>query len=247
MQWTDDGIVLSTRKHGETSMIVSILTRDHGRHIGLVRGGSGKRARGIYQPGNAVSSHWKARLPEHLGAYECELTKANAADLLNDPLRLAALSAACAVADAALPEREPHAPVFEGMAILLDSIHAGSSWPSVFVKWELGLLRELGFGLDLSRCAATGRSEELAYVSPKSGRAVSIAAAEPYLDVLLPLPGFLLTEGAAGNGEEVQQGLRLSGYFLSRHVFAHHGNKSPQARERMVERLRKSLEMSAKE
>jgi len=244
MQWSDDGIVLSTRKHGETSSIVSVLTRDYGRHIGLVRGGSGKRARGIYQPGNTVSARWKARLPEHLGAYECELTKAYAADLLNDPLRLAALSAACAVAEAALPEREPHTPVFEGMAILLDSIHAGTSWPSVFVKWELGLLRELGFGLDLSRCAATGRHDGLAFVSPKTGRAVSMAAAEPYLNVLLPLPGFLLTEGAAGNGEEVQQGLKLSGYFLSRHVFAHRGNQSPQARDRMVERLRKSQEGS---
>jgi len=173
--------------------------------------------------------------------------KANAADLLNDPLRLSALSAVCAVADAALPEREPHAPVFDGMQILIDSIHTGASWPSVFVKWELGLLRELGFGLDFSRCAATGRSDGLVFVSPKSGRAVSAAAAEPYLDVLLPLPGFLLAEGAAGDGEEVLQGLRLSGYFLSRHVFTLNENKSPQARDRMVARLRKSLATSLKE
>ncbi|MFQ5765775.1 MAG: DNA repair protein RecO, partial [Rhodospirillales bacterium] len=169
MDWTDDGIVLSARKHGETSAIVTLLTRAHGRHLGLVRGGAGKRARGMLQPGNRVQARWRARLPEHLGTFTCELTEAFAAASLRDRLKLAGLSAACAMADAALPEREPHAAVFEGLLALL-SVLQDEDWPSAYVKWEMGLLGELGFGLDLSACAATGTNDQLAYVSPKSGR-----------------------------------------------------------------------------
>ncbi len=237
MDWTDDGIILSARKHGETSVIATVLTQSHGRHLGLVRGGAGKRLSGILQPGNRVRATWKARLAEHLGTFTLEMTEAFAAKVLADPLRLAGLSAACATAEGALPEREPHQPVFDGLLVLLNSLDDGD-WPSAYVKWELGLLGELGFALDLSQCAATGGNDQLAYVSPKSGRAVSMAAAEPYKKSLLILPEFLLHPGAAGSAEEVSQGLTLTGFFLDRNVYQHTAKGLPAARQRLAERLR---------
>lgn len=237
MDWTDDGIVLSAKKHGETSSIVSLLTKEHGRHLGLVRGGSGKRARGILQPGNRVEARWRARLAEHLGTYTCEMTEAFAAAVLKDPLKLAGLTSACAVTEGALAEREPHRPIFEGLLALIRSLQQ-DDWPSAYVKWELGLLGEIGFALDLSECASTGQNDQLAYVSPKSGRAVSLAAGEPYKAKLLDLPGFLLRPGAAGDAEEVADGLKLTGYFLEKTVFAHAKRSLPAARNRLTERLR---------
>ncbi len=239
MDWTDHGIVLATRKHGETSVVLSLLTHDHGRHAGLVRGGAGKRARGILQPGNLVSAHWRARLSEQLGTFTCELVRASAAGLLEDPLRLAGLSAACAMAETALPEREAHAALYDGLLDLLAAL-PGDDWPSRYVHWEMAMLRDLGFGLDLSECAATGRNDQLAYVSPKSGRAVSLAAGEPYRKSLLPLPAFLLTGMPATAAADVADGLRLSGYFLERHVFSHGTRGLPAARERLVERLERA-------
>ena len=244
MDWTDDGIVLSARKHGETSVIATLLTRAHGRHLGLVRGGAGKKARGIYQPGNRVTARWRARLAEHLGTFSCEISNAFAARVLKDRLRLAGLSAACAVAEASLPERQPYPAVFDALLALLGVLEAEDGdrhWPSAYVKWELGLLGEIGFGLDLSACAATGQNDQLAYVSPKSGRAVSLAAGEPYKDALLPLPGFLLRRGAWGEPDEVAQGLKLTGYFLERNVFNPADRSLPPARNRLAERLTKML------
>jgi len=237
MDWTDDGIVLSARKHGETSAIITLLTRDHGRHLGLVRGGNGKRARGILQPGNKVEARWQARLAEHLGAFQCEMTEAFAARVLRDALKLSALSAACAVAEGALAEREPHQPVFEGLLALLGSFEH-DDWPSAYVKWELGLLGEVGFALDLSECASTGQNDQLAYVSPKSGRAVSLVAGEPYKDKLLALPQFLLHPGEGGSAADVLEGLKLTGYFLAKNVFQHAGKVLPASRDRLTERLR---------
>ncbi|MEE9196423.1 MAG: DNA repair protein RecO [Alphaproteobacteria bacterium] len=236
MEWNDAGIVLSARKHGETSAILTLLTRAHGLHAGLVRGGAGKRARGVLQPGNRVHARWRARLSEHLGTFTCELTATFAAALLDDPPRLAGLSAACAVVEAALPERQPHAAVFDGLVAFLGALES-DAWPSAYVKWELGLLRELGFGLDLSRCAATGQTDQLVYVSPKSGRAVSRAAGEPYKARLLPLPPFLLTEGEAGDAGQVADGMKLTGYFLERHVFGQRDRPPPPARLRLAGRL----------
>jgi DNA repair protein RecO (recombination protein O) len=241
MEWSDQGIVLAARKHGESSAIVTLLTRAHGRHAGLVRGGAGSRARGTYEPGNEVTARWRARLEEHLGTYTCELTRAHAARLLDEPARLAALSSACAVAEATLPECEPHGAVFESLRAFLHMLHA-RHWAEAYVRWEIGLLKELGFGLDLSSCAATGVNDRLAYVSPKSGRAVSLGAGEPYRDRLLPLPPFLLNEdepGARGVvlAGEIADGLRLCGYFLERHVFAPEGRSIPAARIRLVDRL----------
>lgn len=236
IDWTDDGIVLAARKHGETSAIVTLMTRAHGRHLGLVRGGAGRRARGMLQPGNRVHARWRARLSEHLGAYSCEMTGAVAATLLKDRLRLAGLSAACAVTEATLPEREPHPRVYDGLAGLLAAL-AGDHWPSAYVRWELALLSELGFGLDLSACAATGRNDQLAYVSPKSGRAVSLAAGEPYRRRLLELPGFMLSETAVGSPGDVALGLKLTGYFLESNVFRHLERGLPPARNRLAQRL----------
>ena len=236
MEWTDDGIILAVRKHGENGAIASLLTRDHGRHPGLVRGGTGRKARGVLQPGNGVRATWRGRLPDHLGAYTCELTAARAARVLNDPPGLAGLTATCAMAEAVLPEREAHRPVFEGLSVLLDVL-GGDGWASAYVKWELGLLAELGFGLDLARCAATGATGDLTHVSPRTGRAVSRAAAAPYLNVLLPLPPFLLRPGGAAAPAEVLDGLALTAHFLDRHVFQPAGRALPPARRRLADHL----------
>lgn len=232
MHWTDDAIVLATRKHGETAAIATLLTRAHGRHLGLVRGGVGKRARGVLIPGNRVRATWRGRLSEHLGALTCELTEAAAAAVLDDPAGLAGLSAACAVAATALPEREPHRRLYEGLGALLAGL-GGGDWPAAFVRFEVTLLAELGFGLDLSRCAASGASEGLVYVSPKTGRAVSAGAGAPYRRKLLPLPAFLLDSGRAASRKEVADGLRLTGFFLDRHLYAPHGRRLPPARVRL--------------
>ncbi len=236
MEWNDQGIVLSARRHGETSAIVTLLTLANGVHSGLVRGGASAKASGALQPGNKVSATWRARLAEHLGAYKCELTRAFAAPLLDDPPRLAALSSACAVAEAALPERHPYPAIYEGLSRLLEALE-GDAWPALYVRWELALLGDVGFGLDLASCAATGRNDQLAYVSPNSGRAVSLSAGEPYKKSLLPLPSFLLEEGKAGDPKEVADGLKLTGHFLNRHVFAQKDRAEPPARSRLVQRL----------
>lgn len=241
MEWSDEGFVLSARKHGETSTIVTLLTRDHGRHLGLVRGGTGRRARGLYQPGNRLKATWRGRLAEHLGSYGCEMIEAVAAPLMGDPLRLAALSSLCAVAEAALPEREPHQPVFDGLAVVLDVLGSADAnvWQSVYVKWEIGLLQELGFGLDFSQCAATGSLDNLAFVSPRTGRAVSVEAAGPYREKLLDLPAFMLSGNASKpSTDDILAGLRTTGYFLERHVFSGRREaKTPDARNRFTDRL----------
>lgn len=245
MQWTDDGIVVAARKHGESAAIVALLTRAHGRHLGLVRGGAGRRQRGVLQPGNEVRASWRGRLAEHLGAYEVELKLARAAAVLDDPLRLAALSAACSLIDAALAEREPHPALFDAFSILLAALPSGSDWPAIYVRWELGLLGELGFGLDLARCAVTGATEGLTHVSPKSGRAVSAAAAAPYADKLLVLPNFLSAGPPANNLDaDVAHGLALTGYFLERYVFAHERG-IPAARDRFVARFSRKATISS--
>lgn len=238
MDWTDEGIVLAARRHGESAAVCSLLTAEHGRHAGLVRGGAGRRQRGVLQPGNRVRAHWRARLPEHLGTYTVELCDAGAARVIDDPARLAALSAACALSEAALPEREPHGRVYNGLCALLESLSADEGWAAGYVAWELALLGDLGFGLDLGSCAATGRNDQLAYVSPKSGRAVSLAAGEPYRDRLLALPAFLIGGASAGPmAEDVAAGLRLTGHFLEHHVLAPAGRGLPPARRRFVERV----------
>ncbi|MEE8444024.1 MAG: DNA repair protein RecO [Alphaproteobacteria bacterium] len=237
MEWSDEGIVLAVRRHGESSAIISLLTAGHGRHAGLVRGGSSKRWRGVLQPGNEVSATWRARLEEHLGAYVVEPLRSHAV-LYDRPGPLAALTSACALAEAALPERAPHAELFATLGQLLALLDA-PDWAEAYVRWEIGLLADLGFGLDLGSCAATGVNDGLAWVSPKSGRAVSLSAGEPWRDKLLPLPAFLAPGGGAPDSGapdtgQIAEGLRLTGWFLERHVFAPHDMTTPDARERLA-------------
>jgi DNA repair protein RecO (recombination protein O) len=241
MEWVDDGIVLSARRHGETSAVVALLTREHGRHAGLARGATG-RHRGIYDAGNRVRARWRGRLSEHLGALTCELTGSVAAGLLDDRSRLAGLAAACAVAESALPDRLPCPQVYAALEALIAQLLTEDSWDRDYVVWELGLLAELGFGLDLSRCAATGSMEELAYVSPRSGRAVSLSAGAPYRDRLLRLPLFLITATAPSTAADVVDGLALTGYFLRRHVYGASERSLPPARLRLVEHLERKSE-----
>ncbi len=242
MDWNDRGIVLTARKHGETSLIVSLLTEHHGRHAGLVRGGAGRRNRGVYQPGNLVNAQWRARLAEHLGTFTCELLEAKTASYLDCPLELAALQSVAALTESALPERENHPNIFNGLLVVIESLDDQSIWPVVYVKWELGLLKELGFGLDFSRCAATGKTDDLIYVSPKTGRAVSREAGEPYRELVLNLPRFLVDAEVSCEMADLLEALKLSGYFLLRHAF--NGETLPPARERFVDRIRHHINVS---
>ncbi|PKU25541.1 DNA repair protein RecO [Telmatospirillum siberiense] len=235
MDWTDEGILLSLRRHGETGAVATLLTRKHGRHAGLIHGGAGKAARAALQTGNRLQVTWAARLSEQLGRFSWELAGASGSVWLHDPLRLAGVSAACALSDLCLPEREPHRAVYEGLAAVIEGL-AGQDWPSLYVRWELGLLAELGYSLDLTSCAASGATEDLVYVSPRSGRAVSRAAGQVYHARLLPLPGFLLDD-SSGDRQAVIDGLSLTGYFLERHVLAPQGRGLPPARSRLVDRL----------
>jgi DNA repair protein RecO (recombination protein O) len=233
MLWQDEGVVLALRRHGESAAVVSLFTRAHGRHAGLVRGGAGRRGRALYQAGNALGVTWRARLPEQLGSFSCELERPVAARLLDQPDRLAALGAACALLEAGLPERDPHPRLYTNVLGLVDALLEHESWPERYVRFELDLLAELGFGLDLEACAVTGRSEDLVYVSPRSGRAVSRAGAGAYADRLLPLPAFL--RGAApADPAQIEAGLRLTGAFLRRHLFDASERAMPSARERLL-------------
>ena len=239
MEWSDDAIVLSARRHGESALVAHVLTRGRGRRAGLVPGGAGKRRRGLWQPGNRVRCLWRGRLAEHLGRLAAEPLRAGAALLFDDPARLAALSGACAMCDAVLPEGAPHPALFRGLAALLDALEAPGAeteiWAAAYVAWEVGLLAELGFALDLERCAATGSRDDLRWVSPRTGRAVSGAAGAPFAGRLLPLPGFLAARGGEPDMESVLAGLRLTEHFLARHALA--GAALPPARARLERRL----------
>jgi DNA repair protein RecO (recombination protein O) len=237
MQWRDAGFVLAARRHGESSLIVELLTRDHGRHAGLVRGGQSPRARAMLQPGNEVAAVWRGRLDEHLGTMTCELVRAHAAGFLDDPGRLAGLTSAAALLMAALPERAPHQDVFALFAGLIEALDSAAEWQASYVRWERDLLGALGFGLDLDRCALSGVTAALAYVSPRTGRAVSRAAGLPYHDKLLRLPEFLRGDRPAG-AAQLALGMTLTGHFLTHHVFAPQGRTLPAARIRLAERMR---------
>ncbi len=238
MDWEDEGFVLSAARFGESDAMLEVLTRRHGRHLGLVKAGMSKTRRAHLQPGNRLTVEWKARLSEHLGRFEVEPIRAYASLALDSAPALAALTAAAAVASACLPERELHPAVFEGFGVLMDVMAAGdpATTAAVYVKWEAGLLQDLGFGLDLSRCAVTGTADDLAYVSPRTGRAVNRSAAGVYADRLLRLPAFLLASqaGDAGPGD-LADGFRLTGHFLSESVLAPHNKGLPAARGHYVD------------
>ena len=234
MEWKETGIVLAVRRHGETSAIAEILTEGRGRCLGLVRGGRSRSMRPVLQPGNVVQATWRARLDEHLGNFSIEPLNAVAGTLLDDPVRLAGLLTLAAHSQL-LPEREPHARLYAATRVLLDALGDDAFWMPILVRWELGLLDELGFGLDLSRCAATGTHEELIYVSPRTGRAVSAGAGAAYRDKLLPLPAFLKgSQAVAPGAQDILDGFRLTGFFLMRHVFEPRGIPMPEARERVI-------------
>ena len=239
MQWQDTGFVLAARRHGESALIIELLTQEHGRHAGLVRGGQSPRYRAMLQPGNEVAAVWRGRLDVHLGTIGCELVRAHAARLLDDPGRLAGLTSAAALVAAALPEREPHPAVFASFARLIEALDSAIDWPAHYVTWEQDLLGALGFGLDLTRCAVSGATADLAYVSPRTGRAVSRTAGLPYNDKLLRLPEFLWRDVPIDEGQ-LALGLTLTGYFLAHHVFAPQGRALPAARLRLAERMRQA-------
>jgi len=232
MEWREKAIVLGARRHGETSAIVEVLTRDHGRHAGLVRSGRSKRMRPVLQQGNIVEVVWRARLEEHLGNFTIEPVSMNAALVMDEPIRLAGLTTLTALCSL-LPEREPHADIFDATSLVLANIENDEVWPALLVRWEAGLLDCLGFGIDLSRCAATGQKTDLIYVSPKSGRAVSASAGEPYKAKLLALPDFLIGSGHA-DASDLINGFALTGYFLHRHLSAPRGVELPDSRERLI-------------
>src|SRR5258707_4040291 len=232
MEWSDEAIVLSVRRHGESSGILEALTRSHGRHLGLVRGGSAPKGRALLQSGNRVKLTWRARLSENLGIYTVELAQSRASDMFERRAALTGLNAFAAVAAAVLPEREPHLAAFEGAETLLDTIaeHDFQDWAPFFVLWELGLLDELGFGLDLTRCAANGTADDLIYVSPRTGRAVSREAGGPYRDRMLSLPPFLLGRQAGdANPAHLFAALQLTVPFLDLWVLGPHDHPIPDA------------------
>lgn len=233
MQWSDEGVILSVRPHGETAAVVEMFTRAHGRHLALVHGGRSRKLRPVLQTGNHVDAVWKARLSEHLGHASLELRKGYAAQAMEDPLALAGLSSVCALARL-LPERDPHPSLYEITLFVLGYLDEPEVWPALAVRWEFALLDELGFGLDLASCAATGAREDLIYVSPKSGRAVSAAAGAPYKERLLRLPAFL-AKGAQGHASDadVAAGLELTGHFLETRVLQPRGESMPDARLRL--------------
>lgn len=237
MEWTDEGVILSVRAHGETAAVVEALTRAHGRHLGLVHGGRSRKLRPVLQTGNHVDLAWKARLADQLGFFTVEARRSYAAEAMQDAAALAALSS-LATLTRLLPERDPHPSLFEVTLFVLGFMDDATMWPALMVRWELALLSELGFGLDLTKCAATGGNDDLIYVSPRSGRAVSASAGEPYKDRLLPLPGFLTGRSGGLTGpDDIRNGFRLTGYFLASRVLSPREIPMPEVRGRMIAAL----------
>ncbi|MBE1285913.1 MAG: DNA repair protein RecO [Rhodobacteraceae bacterium] len=235
MEWRDHGILLTTRRHGETGAIIDVLTQDHGRHAGIVRGGASRKMAPILQPGAQLDLIWRARLEDHLGSYQAEPLRSRAVSAFSGRLALSGLNAVTALLSFAVPEREPHPDLYKRTEQLLDLLEQEEIWPLAYLRWEVALLDELGFGLDLDRCAVTGTREGLIYVSPKSGRAVSREGAGEWADRLLPLPPVLRGEGSAPD-EEVVLALKTTGYFLDTKLAKSLGNRPvPDARSRFID------------
>ncbi|WP_428547872.1 DNA repair protein RecO [Profundibacter sp.] len=235
MEWRDQGVLQAVRKHGENSAIIEVFTAEHGRHAGVVRGASSRKMAPVLQPGAQLAVTWRARLADHLGSYTVEPLRSRAAAVMADRLTLSALNSICALLAFALPEREAHPLLYQRSVTLFDLLGNTEGWPLAYLRWELALLEDLGFGLDLRRCAVNGSRDDLAYVSPKSGRAVSAEGAGEWADRLLPLPLCLLGQGPAPDSEIID-GLRLTGHFLTHWLAYSLGNKPlPAARQRFVD------------
>lgn len=238
MDWTDEGILISTRRHGETAAIIEVFTEGHGRHAGVVRGGAGRRLAPVLQPGNRLSLVWSARLEDHIGSFRVDPMASLSPAIMGDRAALAALASILALTLAALPERAPHGALYAATRDLVAALARAPDWRERYACWELALLAELGFGLDLGRCALTGAEDDLAYVSPRSGRAVTRSAGAPWSERLLPLPRMLRVGGVAG-AVEVGQALSLTGHFLEARLAPHlPRGVLPPARERAVALMR---------
>ena len=243
-QWTDQGIVLSARAHGEGGAIVALLTENNGRHAGYVHGATSSKKRAYLQVGSQVKAQWSARVSDSLGTFNLEPEASMPFGVLDDPLKLAALLSACSLCDAALPEREGHAGLYHGFLAFLEAINT-EHWDAVYIMWEISLLKELGFPLTLNECAGGGDPQTLCYVSPKTGRTVSKAQGEIYKEKLLVLPNFLrpsdARDGEVGDKEDIYLGLKMTSYFLENWAFIHHAKGMPEARQRLTERYASSL------
>jgi len=244
MEWRDQGILLSVRRHGETSAIIDVFTIEHGRHAGIVRGGTSRKIAPILQPGAQLDVSWRARLEDHLGSYTVEPLRSRAAAALGDRMSLAGLNAVTALLGFALPEREVNARLYKQSEQLLDLLGQHEVWPLAYLRFELALLEVTGMGLDLSACAVTGTNENLCYISPRTGRAVSEQAAGEWVSKLLPLPPILKGEGA-GSDMEISQAFQTTGYFLSQKLAPNLGNRAlPDARARFVDLFSRQITRS---
>lgn len=240
IEWREEGLLLAQRRYGESAAIIEILTEGHGRHAGIVRGGASRKIAPFLQPGTQLNATWKARLEDHLGSFTVESVRSRAG-LMADRLTLAGLNAVTALLSFALPEREAHPVLYRRTLALLDMMEEGPFWPLAYLRWELALLDDLGFGLDLERCAVTGDTEDLRFVSPKTGRAVSNAGAGAWKDRLLPL-SLALTGAGDGSTADVVEGLRTTGYFLDHWLAPSLGDRPiPEARRRLIDRLENGL------
>ncbi len=238
MEWEAPGIILEGRPYGDADLVVAAFTATQGVHRGLARGGASRARVALWQIGNLVSLRWVGRLSEQLGSLTGEMIQAIAPGAMDDALSLGLLRAACAVAVGALPEREPHPPTFAALLHLLPRIAAHLATPGDLARFEMVLLADLGYGLDLAACAVTGETEGLALVSPRTGRAVTEAAAGLWRERMLPLPAFLQDESAAGDAAQWRDALRLTGHFLERDAFGHHHRPVPEARRHLYEMLK---------
>ncbi|RLP25382.1 DNA repair protein RecO [Mesorhizobium sp. YM1C-6-2] len=238
MEWRDEGIILGTRRHGETSAILEVMTRAHGRHLGLVRGGRSRKQQPVLQAGNRVDIIWRARLDEHLGTFQVEALDLNAARLFDSAAAIYGLQTLAGHLRL-LPERDPHERLYETLGLVIEHLDDPAAAGELLVRFEIMMLDELGFGLDLSECAATGARADLAYVSPKSGRAVSRGAGEPWRDRMLTLPAFLLEAGLRADNRAMEDAFRLTGFFFSRHVYEPRGFAEPEARAAFLGALRR--------
>jgi len=241
MDWRDTGILLTVRRHGESAAIIDVFTETRGRHSGVVPGGAGRRLSPLLQPGAQLDVSWRARLEDHIGTYSVEPQRSRAAAALSGRMALAGLNAVTALLAFCLPEREAHPGLYSRTEPLLDLLGNDDLWPLAYLRWELALLEELGFGLDLTTCAVTGATEGLAYVSPRTGRAVSAQGAGEWADRLLPLPPILRGEGDAPDAE-IAEAFRTTGHFLEDRVAPALGNRPlPEARARFVDLFSRRL------
>lgn len=232
IRWRDEGLLLSVRRHGEGAAILEVFTEGHGRHAGVAPGGGSRRQAPLLQPGAQLSVEWSARLEAHIGSWRAEPVRSRAAALMGDRAALAAMGSVAALSLAFLPERAPHPALYARTVALADALGEDPDWPALYALWELALLSELGFGLDLSSCAATGTTEDLAWISPRSGRAVSREAGAPWAARLLPLPRLFLGQGEA---PDVAAALRVTGHFLDARAAPAFGlERAPEARARLV-------------